>query len=210
MKKINKLIVVTSTVGLLFGGCHTFKHCEYCSFDKSFIIRDELLKPKIFIYKPGCQAPAYLFHLPNNCTGWYIYVGNTCDYLFECDSSILFVTDGHCDLDTNYNTLLTLSDRLFNNDTVISPTKGILDYHGTGNEGFWRYILLYDISKESTTGWGFERLYVGYKNASERDTGELNVFVNTYALIDSVTYRYYDSLRSNKPGARCRYNVPKN
>ena len=180
-------------------GCNTFNYCKSCSDDKAFMVNDKKAKSIYFVYKPGPKAPAYKVLLPSpaDWTKTWLIKGSSYSYRFDYGQKKFFITDEYCQQDNgNWQSLQKRYEIMRDKDTIINPLQGIIDCEGSDDNGIWRYILLYDLSKKSTTNlWTFERLYIGYDGASVQDTCELNRCIFSYTLIDSTTYEYYYKLR---------------
>jgi hypothetical protein len=68
------------------------------------------------------------------------------------------------------------------------PIEGVLYESGRYGSTFWRYYLFYNLEKPNhiygVSNRGFEHLYVGYAQASERDTAALNDCISSAIRIN--------------------------
>lgn len=135
--------------------------------------------PHSLLYRTTFESPIYRILLPNGCNFGSIETACSIRYNFIYNNAVFYVSDEHCEYiqeanDTLYNTLIRQLELFEKGDSVLWPMAGTVYRSGIADKGYWGYQLIYNISRESPTCWGFERLYVGYYNALSQDTAILN------------------------------------
>lgn len=175
MKRTNSLFVVLITLSVVNMGCKSVGSLE----NLSTISYNKQKMPHSLLYRTTFESPIYRILLPNGCNFGSIETACSIRYNFIYNNAVFYVSDEHCEYiqeanDTLYNTLIRQLELFEKGDSVLWPMAGIVYRSGIADKGYWGYQLIYNISRESPTCWGFERLYVGYYNALSQDTAILN------------------------------------
>lgn len=145
---------------------------------------------KVFLYKPLEDSPAYMVKLPLNSTIETIISGHSDAYTFSYHDAVFYISEEYPykSQDTLYNFLLRTQCLLQMGERIDIPIEGVLYESGRYGSTFWRYYLFYNLEKPNhiygVSNRGFEHLYVGYAQASERDTAALNDCISSAIRIN--------------------------
>ncbi len=175
MKRTNSLLALWIILSVSFIGCRPVEYLE----DKSIISYNKQKVPCSLLYRSTSGSPIYRIILPHGCEFGNIETGCSSRYNFIYNNAVFYVTDEHCEYikesdDTLYNTLIRQLELFEKGDSILWPIEGVVYREGVADNGYWKYQLIYNISRKSPTCWGFERLYVGYFQALSQDTTLLN------------------------------------
>ena len=191
MKKDNKLYILALLLMICLCGC---------------AVQKNETKSDAFLYRPFEYSPAYIVKLPPGCKIEFVICEGerTYGYAFSYHDATFYISDGHTYYDSTYNvhlrdslynSLLEMQEKYKAGQNINIPIKGTI-YLGGGIGSFWRDGLYYNLEiPDYLFGeCGFEHLYVGYVNASERDTATLNNCISSVILFEKPVKKH----RTNK------------
>lgn len=187
MSRRGRLTATLILILFMFTGCKT---CECLGGDRSVISHDRQHRPGSLFYKPSIHSASYRITLPAGCRFECFCVSNTNRYDFRYHDAIFYVSDDFCQFiqssnSTVYNDLLKQYELLERGDSISCPIKGVVYESGATKDGYWKYQLIYDLSKQSPTYFIYDHLYVGYYNAKPQDTATLNSCIMSTVLVEN-------------------------